>query len=139
MNIKLNELNTLERATHQKLANLVPENENLRIVDAATHCNVSASKISKLAKKLCFDNFKHYKLFLRGQAPITLNPEESTELPRLKAFVENFNLALVDDFIATIYKYPKIVLFGLGPSFICCEYFAYKLRICTKKNICVPS
>jgi len=137
LNIKLSELNSLERVTHQKLANLVPENPNLRIVDAATSCDVSASKISKLAKKLGFDNFKHYKLFLCGQAPIVKQPAESAELPRLKAFIENFDLTLVDDFVTLIQKFDKIVLFGLGPSFICCEYFAYKLRIGTKKNICV--
>lgn len=44
---------------------------------------------------------------------------------------------MVDNFLTIFKKYNKIVLFGLGPSFICVEYFAYKLSLLSEKNIFV--
>ncbi|MFJ7978111.1 SIS domain-containing protein [Peribacillus sp. NPDC096379] len=42
---------------------------------------------------------------------------------------------MIDNFLTIFKKYNKIVLFGLGPSFFCVEYFAYKFALVSGKNI----
>lgn len=96
---------------------------------------MSSSKISKLVKKLGFNNFKQYKLFYSGKQITMKDKKVSNELERLKNYIENFDPELVDKFLAFFKDYNRIVLFGLGPSFICVEYFAYKLALVTEKNI----
>lgn len=41
----------------------------------------------------------------------------------------------MDHLIERFEKYNKIVLYGLGPSYICVDYFAYKLNLVLEKNI----
>ena len=53
------------------------------------------------------------------------------------SFLENFDSGLVDDFVSIFQKYKKIIIYGLGPSFISAEYFAYKLTVVSDKNITV--
>ncbi|WML58732.1 SIS domain-containing protein [Neobacillus sp. PS2-9] len=137
ININLNKLNDLELAVHSKLSEIIKENDQLKILEAADYCQVSSSKISKLVRKLGFESFKQYKQFLSGQPIIHEDRNISSELERLKDFIDNFDPTLVDEFITLFKKYNRIVLFGLGPSFICVEYFAYKLALVSGKNILV--
>ena len=137
ININLNKLNDLELSVHSKLSEIIKENENLKILEAADYCKVSSSKVSKLVRKLGFESFKQYKQFFGGQSIIQEDKKISSELERLKNFIENFDPALVDEFLTLYKKYNRIVLFGLGPSFICVEYFAYKLALVSGKNILV--
>jgi DNA-binding MurR/RpiR family transcriptional regulator len=98
---------------------------------------VSPSKVSKLVRKLGFENFKQYKQYFGGQQIISEDKKNSSELERLKNYIENFDPVLIDNFLTIFKKYNRIVLFGLGPSFICVEYFAYKLTLLSGKNIFV--
>ncbi|MGG3471047.1 SIS domain-containing protein [Neobacillus pocheonensis] len=137
ININLNKLNDLELSVHNQLSEIIKDNDHLKILEAADYCNVSPSKVSKLVRKLGFENFKQYKQFFGGQ-PINLEDKKSSsELERLKHFIDNFDPALVDEFLTFYKKYNRIVLFGLGPSFICVEYFAYKLALVSGKHILV--
>ncbi|ANN35662.1 hypothetical protein A9498_29805 (plasmid) [Bacillus thuringiensis serovar coreanensis] len=137
MNINLNKLNQLERAVHNKLSKIIENNYNIKILEAADQCDVSSSKVSKLVRKLGFENFKQYKQFFSGQTIISEDKEISSELERLKNFIENFDPVLIDNFLTIFKKFNRIVLFGLGPSFISVEYFAYKLALISGKNIFV--
>jgi DNA-binding MurR/RpiR family transcriptional regulator len=136
INVNIEKLNPLELSVHNKLLKIIRENGNIRIVEAAEYCEVSSSKVSKLVRKLGFENFKQYKRFLRGEQ-ISEGKKKSSELERLKNYIENFDPVLIDNFLSIFNKYNKIVLFGLGPSFICVEYFAYKLALLSRKSISV--
>jgi DNA-binding MurR/RpiR family transcriptional regulator len=98
---------------------------------------VSSSKVSKLVRKLGFESFKQYKQYLSGQPIIHKEKNISSELERIKHFIDHFDPSLVDEFITLLQKYNRVVLFGLGPSFICVEYFAYKLALVSGKHILV--
>lgn len=137
INVNVNKLNPLELSVHNKLSKIIKEKDNIKIVEAAEYCDVSSSKISKLVRKLGFENFKQYKLFFRGDQIISDGKKKSSELERLKNYIENFDPVLIDNFLSIFNKYNKIVLFGLGPSFICVEYFAYKLALLSGKSISV--
>jgi len=129
----LNRLNPLE---HQIYDNLIPHLKNsdhLKITEAAEICGCSSSKISKFVKKMGFDNYKQFAAFIRGESL----PEKkvSSEMERICRFAEQFDPALVDTFLDQFDRHEKIVLFGYGPSFICAQYFEYKLRIHSDKFI----
>lgn len=125
----------MELSVHNKLSEIVKENGSLKIVEAAEYCEVSSSKVSKLVRKLGFENFKQYKQFFGGKLIVLEEQKPSSELERLKNFIENFDSDLVDEFLTLFKKYNRIVLFGLGPSFIVVEYFAYKLALVSGKSI----
>jgi DNA-binding MurR/RpiR family transcriptional regulator len=137
INVNLNKLNSLEHSVHNKLSTIIKDNENIKIVEAAEICDVSSSKISKLVRKLGFENFKQYKQFFSGEQIISEGKKKSSELERIKNYIENFDPVLIDNFLSIFNKYNKIILFGLGPSFICMEYFAYKLALLSGKSISV--
>ncbi|WP_371017716.1 MurR/RpiR family transcriptional regulator [Pseudalkalibacillus sp. JSM 102089] len=132
-----NHLTKLEEEVHGKLSDVVATNDKLKIIDAAELCEVSPSKVSKLVRKLGFDNFKQYKLYFSGQQINLEKQKKSNEIERLMQFLENFDPALIDDFVSVFQKYKKVIIYGLGPSFISAEYFAYKLTVVTNKNITV--
>ncbi|CAH1231049.1 hypothetical protein PAECIP111891_06788 [Paenibacillus allorhizoplanae] len=135
LNINLNKLSQLELSIHNKITEVIEQNHNLKILEAAHLCNGSPSQISKLVRKLGFESFKQYKQYFGGQKIVSEDKKKSNELERLKSFIENFNPVLIDNFLKIFKKYNKIVLFGLGPSFFCVEYFSYKLAPLSKKNI----
>lgn len=137
ININLKKLNDLELSVHNKLSEIIKEKDHLKILEAAEYCNVSSSKVSKLVRKLGFESFKQYKQFFGGQPIIQEDKKTSNELERLKHFIENFDTTLVEEFLTLYKKYNRIVLFGLGPSYICVEYFAYKLALVSGKHILV--
>ncbi|OAH54289.1 MULTISPECIES: SIS domain-containing protein [Bacillaceae] len=135
ININSNNLNEPDLFIHNKLSKIIEKNYKLKILEAAEYCDVSPSKISKLVRKLGFENFKQYKQFFSGEKIISEDKKKSSELERLKKYIENFDPLLIDNFLTLFKKYNRIVLFGLGPSFICVEYFAYKLVLVSGKNI----
>jgi DNA-binding MurR/RpiR family transcriptional regulator len=57
------------------------------------------------------------------------------ELERVKTFLDNFDKTMVDNLLALIDQYPKIVVFGYGPSMLCAQYFEYRFRNCSDKMV----
>jgi DNA-binding MurR/RpiR family transcriptional regulator len=133
INIDFNKLNPLEKKINETLITLSKNAYNITINQAAEACDCSLSKISKFVKKLGFNNYKQYMDFLYGKEL----PEKKSliELDRIKNFIDAFDISLVDEFIELMNSYEKIILFGYGPSFICTQYFEYKLRINTNKFV----
>lgn len=133
VNIDLNKLNLLEKQIFETLTELSKSSQDITINQAAEACHCSMSKISKFVKKLGFSNYKQYVEFLYGKEP----PRRGTprELERIKYFIDDFETALVDEFIGLMNSHEKIILFGYGPSFICAQYFEYKLRNVTNKTV----
>ncbi|MDR3161103.1 MAG: SIS domain-containing protein [Spirochaetaceae bacterium] len=105
----------------------------INITRAARLCGCSPSKISKFVKKLGFPNYKTYITFLCGKDP-PARPA-SGEFDRIRHFLDRFDRSLVEQFADFVKLYNKIILFGYGPSFICAQYFAYKLNIVANKYI----
>lgn len=133
INIDFSRLNPLEKQIHNQLLHYSELYPDIKINKAAEMCSCSVSKISKFVKKLGFANYKQYMDFLYGKEVLPNN--SSRELERIKNFINEFDPSLVDDFIELLNKHDKIILFGYGPSFICAQYFEYKLRLCTNKFI----
>lgn len=134
ININIDNINQLERKIYDTIYNAVKEDNNLNIIKASEICQVSSSKISKTAKKLGFKNYKDFIKFCRGDL---LDNDRccSNELKRISTYIENFDDSIVTNFTNNLYNYNKIVIYGLGPSFICAQYFEYKLRTCTNKSV----
>lgn len=133
INIDFNKLNSLEKQINETLIEFSKNTPNITINQAAEVCGCSVSKISKFVKKLGFDSYKQYVDFLYGKE---LPQEKSSmELERIKKFIDEFDRTLVDEFIELMNTHEKIILFGYGPSFICAQYFEYKLRINTSKIV----
>lgn len=133
LNIDTSKLNTLEREIHKKMIESSVTHPDLKIIQAAEICGCSESKVSKFVKKLGFKNYKQYMDFIYGKK-IPLKTE-SSESDRIRAFLDDFDSTLADRFIEMLNTYDKIILFGYGPSFICVEYFEYRLRIATTKVV----
>jgi DNA-binding MurR/RpiR family transcriptional regulator len=137
LNVDLNKLNPLEKELYTLIRQYAKEHEKIRITDVAEYCDVSPSKISKFVKKMGFSNFKQYSSFLSDNTSTTTT--SSNELKRLLSFVKDFDDALVHELVDAIKKYPKVILFGYGPSLLCAQYFEYRLRTCTNKIIVATS
>ena len=127
MHIDLNKLNPLEKEIYEKLLPYIRSNSGLKITEAAQLCGCSTSKISKFVKKVGFDNFKQFVSFIEGKE--LPKKEHSSELERIQKFTQDFDMSLVDKFVDMVDAHKKIIIFGYGPSFICAQYFEYKLRI----------
>lgn len=136
INIDIKNLNELEKEIFDKIKEYSKENPKMKIIDAASYCDCSTSKISKFVRKLGFENFKQYTSFLYGNTP---TKSSSNELTRLKEFIEEFDEQLVLDVISLIEDHSKIILFGYGPSLLCAQYFEYRLRTCTNKIVMATS
>ncbi|NGP45650.1 MurR/RpiR family transcriptional regulator [Bacillaceae bacterium SIJ1] len=137
LKLRTDNLTELEKKIHSTLSEAVAENSKLKIIEAADLCDVSPSKVSKLVRKLGFENFKQYKLYFSGQQASVEVRQKSTEIERLIQFLEDYDPEIVDHFISVFKNFNKVILFGLGPSFISAEYFAYKLATITDKNVFV--
>lgn len=129
--MKLDKLNTLEKSIHEILTREIKNNNKLKIVDAALLCDVSPSKISKFITKLGFANYKQYRLYITGDQ---IN-YKSSELVRIKSYINTFNYKKVEKLATIINQSERILLHGIGPSLICVDYFAYRLQLNTKHNI----
>ncbi|WP_316633896.1 SIS domain-containing protein [uncultured Flavobacterium sp.] len=125
-------LNSLEKNIYSILIKEIKQNNTLSIIDAASICGCSPSKISKFVQKLGFKNYKEYLAFISGNA-FTVIPNENE---RLNKFLDNFNSEIIEHFAAYLQKFEKIILFGYGPSFIAGQYFEYKLRNLLEIPIC---
>jgi DNA-binding MurR/RpiR family transcriptional regulator len=133
INLDLSRLNPLELTVYQAIHAYAKDHSDLKIREAAEISQCSISKVSKLSKKLGFDNFKQYMDFVYGRTPV--EKKSSNELDRLKHFIDDFDLTMIDDFIEILNGYEKVILFGYGPSFLMAQYFEYKLRVCTNKTV----
>jgi DNA-binding MurR/RpiR family transcriptional regulator len=87
-----------------------------------------------MVRKLGFATYKQYINSFSNPEERALRPL-SLELERLSNFIEKFDERLVNELINLINRHFTIVFFGYGPSFYCLQYFTYKLRIVTTKNI----
>jgi DNA-binding MurR/RpiR family transcriptional regulator len=133
INLDLRSLNSLEETIHERMVVRSQSSTTIRIREAAELCGCSVSKISKFVKKLGFRNYKQYLDFLYGRL-VDLT-EDSDELERIKTFLDNFDKTMVDNLLALIDQYPKIVVFGYGPSMLCAQYFEYRFRNCSDKMV----
>jgi len=123
----------LEEKIHEQLTFHSQTAPTIRIKEAAELCGCSVSKISKFIKKLGFQNYRQYIDFLYGRL-VTSN-KDSDELERIKAFLDDFEKTMVDDLLALIDQYQKVVVFGYGPSMLCAQYFEYRFRNCSDKMV----
>jgi len=134
--IDATKLNPLERTVLDNLSQYAKTNSPPKIVEAAGICSCSVSQVSKAVKKAGFGGYKQYIRYLYfGEYP---KEESLAELERLRRVIDDFDVALVDEMVDLIGRHEKIILFGYGPSFICAQYFEYKLRFCTHDFIATP-
>ena len=125
-------LNPLERQIHASLSRHCASRGAIRITQAAEICGCSVSKISKFSRKLGFSNYKQYLAFLLGTD--VSNAAAPDELARLQRFLDTFDSDMVEELAALIAASDKLVLIGYGPSFLCAQYFEYRLRTCAGMN-----
>ncbi|CAM3863140.1 MurR/RpiR family transcriptional regulator [Alkalicoccus chagannorensis] len=136
LTLRTDHLTKLEKQVHEQLMAALDEENALTIVRAAEFCSVSPSKISKLVRKLGFDGFKQYKRYFSGSEE-TPRTAPSSEVRRLLQYLEHYDAKPAADFVEVFRRFPKVMLFGLGPSHLAAEYFSYKLRTVTDQNILV--
>ncbi|MFV0529736.1 MAG: MurR/RpiR family transcriptional regulator [Lachnospiraceae bacterium] len=132
-NINLSSLNPTDLRIHECIKNAAVHHSAISITQAAELCGCSVSKISKFSKKVGFATYKEYMNYIYGRQLPT--PKSQTELDRLRDFIDQFDLSLIDDFLNILLKHERIILFGYGPSALCTQYFEYKLRIVTDKVV----
>lgn len=133
LKVNFSNLNKLEVQIHTSITAFSKENDAFSITKAAEISGCSTSKISKFVKKLGFANYKQYMDFVYGKEIMV--SKTSSELDRIKNYIEEFDTTLVEKFYNLIKNYDHIVLFGYGPSGLCAQYFEYRLRTCSKKMI----
>ncbi|ALS78545.1 MurR/RpiR family transcriptional regulator [Planococcus kocurii] len=137
LKLHTSDLTDLEKKIHRLLSEEASKNSKLKIVESAELCGVSPSKVSKMVRKLGFDNFKQYKLYFSGQQEEMKVKKKSSEIERLISFLVDYDPKIVDEFTAVFENFNKIIIYGLGPSYISGEYFSYKLSTVTDKNVFV--
>lgn len=133
MNIDENHLNPLELQIHKQLSEFASTHGVVRIGQAAEKCGCSESKISKFVKKLGFDGYKQYMQFLQGN--MIQQEVYSSELSRVRQYIDSFDDSMVTELLELMESHSNIILFGYGPSFLCAQYFEYRLRIFSNKII----
>lgn len=135
INIDTTRLNPLEKNVLETLAGHAMSNPAPKIVEAAAICGCSVSHVSKAVKKAGFGGYKEYIHYLYfGDRP---RKEPLGEIERLKRVLDEFDVALVDEFVELVVSHEKIVFFGYGPSHICAQYVEYKLRFCIDAVVAV--
>jgi DNA-binding MurR/RpiR family transcriptional regulator len=132
LSIDTGRLNALEKSIYRQFEKIAGE-ADLTITRAAALCGCSASKISKLARRLGFSGYRQFLRCVSGKEIV--RPDPSPELLRISGFLEKFDDSLTDQALDAINRHDRIVLFGYGPSFYCLQYFEYKLRFATNKTI----
>lgn len=129
-------LNSLEKRLFDEATRHIQNNHKISITELATRLSVSPSKFSKFVRKTGLETFKQYKQFiiegntenLLVKKALSVTPK-STEIERIKIYLEQFEYSLVNDFYLSIKDSNKLIIYGIGPSFLVAEYFAYRLRI----------
>lgn len=138
MKLHFDKLNELENEIHSTLQTAVKNNPNLKSSEAAKLSGTSPSKISKFCQKLGFASYRQYRQYLvTGQLDEIKN--NTTELERLTKYIKHFDQRKAKRVAKIINKYNRIALYGFGPSLIAAEYFAYRLRLNTNKDIIATS
>jgi DNA-binding MurR/RpiR family transcriptional regulator len=61
--------------------------------------------------------------------------KQSSELSRVREYIDSFDESMVTELLALMESHNNIILFGYGPSFLCAQYFEYRLRIFSNKII----
>lgn len=135
MKIEFSKLNPLEKRIYQNIEPIIKENPTISITELCAREQVSASKLSKFAKKCGFANFKQLKRYIAGEEMTEIQTTASAELQRVADYLAHFDQKVVAQFFAQIEHCKKLVILGYGPSYHCAEYFAYRLR--TISNIFV--
>jgi len=126
--VDYNNLNLLEKKLLDGTRESIQHNPKISITELSKCFDVSTSKISKFVKKLGFESFKQYKHFIVGEESEPQTSQVSDELQRITKYISNFDEQLAYDFWIKIKDCNKLVIYGLGPSYICADYFAYRLR-----------
>jgi len=128
-NLDKTRLNPSEHKIVDELVVHAKNNPSLKITEAAEICGCSVSQVSKIIKKAGFSGYKNFiQVLYTGEQP---RAPALDELERLKRVIEDFDTAVVDEFVSLLYEHEKIILFGYGPSLISTQYFEYKLRFCS--------
>ncbi|SET25860.1 MurR/RpiR family transcriptional regulator [Thorsellia anophelis] len=123
-------LNPLEKVIFSDSKLHIRSNSSIKITELAHQLNVSPSKISKFVRKLGFDSFKQYKEFIKVDESLQIKQrQDSNELARIAKYISSFDNSLVEAFWYKLSACNKLIIYGIGPSFIVAEYFAYRLRI----------
>lgn len=135
MKIEFSKLNPLEKRIYQNIEPIIKETPTISITELCSQVQVSASKLSKFAKKCGFANFKQLKRYISAEDDTVTQTQPSTELQRISDYLVHFDQKMVAQFFAQIEHSKKLVILGYGPSYHCAEYFAYRLR--TISNIFV--
>jgi len=126
--VDYNNLNLLEKKLLDGTRESIQHNPKISITELSKCFDVSTSKISKFVKKLGFESFKQYKHFIVGEESEPQTSQVSDELQRITEYISSFDEKLAYDFWIKIKDCNKLVIYGLGPSYICADYFAYRLR-----------
>jgi DNA-binding MurR/RpiR family transcriptional regulator len=136
INIDETNLNSLGQKVLATLAKHAETGAEPKITEAAEICGCSVSQVSKAVKKAGFKGYKQYiRCLYYGDYP---QDEVPQELERLKRFIDDFDMSLVEKFTDLILSRQKILFFGYGPSYFCAQYVEYKLRFCTQAYITTP-
>ncbi|WP_337262398.1 MULTISPECIES: MurR/RpiR family transcriptional regulator [unclassified Serratia (in: enterobacteria)] len=122
-------LNALEKKLLDSTKECIQHNSTVSITELSAQFDVSTSKISKFVRKLGFESFKQYKKFIISEHNDAPPAKPSSELQRIADYIANFDDNLAHDFWLKIKDCNKLIIYGLGPSYICADYFAYRLRI----------
>jgi len=129
LNVDMARLNPSERKIVDELVAHAKSSPSFKITEAAQICGCSVSQVSKAIKKAGFNGYKNFiQVLYAGERP---RAPALDELERLKRVIEDFDTAVIDEFVSLIYEHEKIILFGYGPSLISTQYFEYKLRFCS--------
>jgi len=126
--VDYNNLNLLEKKLLEGTKESIQHNPKISITELSKCFDVSTSKVSKFVKKLGFESFKQYKSFIVGEENQSRASHVSDELQRISEYISEFDEQLAYDFWIKIKDCNKLVIYGLGPSYICADYFAYRLR-----------
>ncbi|WP_027334474.1 MurR/RpiR family transcriptional regulator [Mycoplasma elephantis] len=100
--------------------------------------NVSTALFSKLLKKLNFSSFKQMQFYIRHKYLNSINLDrQNQDLAYRVAFyyinaiqntVNSLDIKKVDQAALKIIKTKKVILFGIGSSFIACQEFAHSIQ-----------
>lgn len=142
LDIRIESLNNVEKKILDILrGHLVAEPQRyITITEAARLCQVSSSKVSKTAAKLGFESYKKFIAFYQGgQLNPSTNYRQQSELERISKFINSFDYSIAEKTFQIMIRHSKIIFYGFGPSFICAQYFVYKLQCLTNIPIFATS
>lgn len=125
-NIDTTRLNPFDRKIVDELVAQAEKDSSLRVREAAAIYGCSISQVSKAIKKAGFGGYKNFIQVLYTRE----RPREPAleELESLKRVIDDFDLAVVDDFVSLICELECILLFGYGPAVLPEDFLARRGR-----------